>query len=74
MKNIQKIKGYFFNPPWRTRITFKHVNDCINEGYVYGVSIDGMEYFVSQNRTWKTVGLAQNWIVHENETMSIIID
>jgi len=53
-----------FETPWK-RVKFKRANGYTNEGYVY--LIVGDTYWVSQNRTPETMGLAQNWEVHKNE-------
>ena len=46
--------------PW-PKIQFKTESDHTNDGYLY--LILGDKFYISENQSYETMGLAQNWII-----------
>jgi len=53
-------------PPWpKVRFKTDSGNEC--EGYIY--SKWGDKIYVSQNKSYETIGLAQNWIITKEQIL-----
>lgn len=58
----------FLRLPWK-KIRFKTGSGYVYDGFIYA-NIDG-KMWVSQNQTPETIGLAQNWIVSDDQVMKL---
>lgn len=63
MNKIQIMSQIQCKMPW-PKIQFKTETDHIYDGYIW--SISGDSFYISQNQSYETMGLAQNWIIKQN--------